>query len=261
MKGIKDKIVIVTGGNKGIGKAIVKNFLEEGAGAVIAVGGHDTAATEATIKEFSPLGKIEGLTVDVTVDEEVEKMMAYVAEKYGRIDILVNNAGICPRDWATDFDLDVWNKCLDLNMRSYFVCSRTAARYMKEQGGGSIVCISSAASTEFMTKRSAYSVSKAAVNGMVGTLSVEWGRFGIRVNAVAPGSVLTDLVQKGIDDGVIDMSKNMSLFPIKRLIEPEEIAHPVVFLASDEAVAITGQVLFADMGWSKVAMPEVSDLK
>ena len=261
MKGIKDKIVIVTGGSKGIGKAIVKNFLEEGAGAVIAVGGHDAAATEATVKEFASLGTIEGFTVDVTVDEEVDKLMDYVAEKYGRIDILVNNAGVCPRDWATDFDLDVWNKCLDLNVRSYFTCSRAAARYMKKQSGGSIVCISSAASTEFMTKRSAYSVSKAAVNGLVGTLSVEWGRFGIRVNAVAPGSVLTDLVQQGIDTGVIDLSKNMSLFPIKRLIDPSEIAHPVVFLASEEAAAITGQVLFADMGWSKAAMPEAKELE
>ena len=260
MKGIKDKIAIVTGANKGIGKAIAQAFLEEDA-TVVLCGGRDVKATEKAVADLEKFGKVEGYSLNMLNDDEVEKMVNYVGEKYGRIDILVNNAGVCPRDWATDFDLDVWNQCFDLDARSYFVASRCAARWMKKQHDGRIVCISSAASTEFMTKRSAYCTAKAAVNGMVGTLAVEWGRFGIRINAVAPGSVLTELVQKSIDEGVIDLSLNFSLFPIKRTIEPREIAAPVVFLASDDASCITGQTLFADLGWSKAGLPEPEDLE
>ncbi len=227
----------------------------------MACGGRDTAATEAAVKELSALGRIEGYTLDMLKDDEVERMIDYVAEKYGRIDVLVNNAGICPRTPALEMDNDEWMRAFDLDARAYYVAMRCAARYMIKQGGCNMVCVSSTAGTNHISYRSAYSAAKAAVNGMVGTLAVEWGRFGIRVNAVAPGFVLTDLVQKGIDEGRIDMENNMKILPIKRLIETREVAEPVVFLASDHASAITGTVLNIDLGGTKAALIEAADLK
>ena len=258
MEGIKGKIVLVTGANKGIGKSIAQNFLEEGA-TVIVAGGSDTAATEKTVAEFKALGPVEGYTVDMSDFDAVEKMVDYVAEKYGRIDVLVNNAGINIRNWATEFDMEAWDKVLAVNLRSYFVAARTAARYMKEQGGGSIVCISSGNSAMYTTKRSAYNTSKAAVNGLVGALAVEWARFGIRVNGVAPGYVLTDMVKHGIEEGIIDVDAIMPMVPMKRFLDPREIARPVVFLASSEASGVTGQVLFSDAGWKICGLPEDKD--
>lgn len=131
---------------------------------------------------------------------------------------------------------------------------------MQKQGGGSIVCISSGNSQCFTSQRSAYNISKAAVNGLVATLGVEWARFNIRINAVAPGYVMTEMIQKGINEGIIDIDNIMKVIPMKRLLMPEEIGNSVVFLASDEASGITGQTLFTDGGWSKAGLPEEKDM-
>jgi len=255
MDGIKGKIVLVTGANKGIGKCIAENFLKEGA-TVIVAGGRDKASTEATVEEFKALGPVEGYSIDMTDLKAVEEMVDYVAKKYGRIDILVNNAGINLRNWATEFDMEAWDKVITVNLKAYFVAARTAARYMKEQGGGAIVMTSSGNSAMYTTKRSAYNTSKTAVNGLVGALAVEWARFGIRVNAVAPGFVLTDMVKHGIEEGIIVPDAIRPMVPMKRFLDPNEIARPVVFLASDEASGITGQVLFSDGGWRICGLPE-----
>ena len=255
MEGIKGKIVLVTGANKGIGKAIAKEFLENGATVVIA-GGRDAAATEKAIAELSPIGPVEAMNVDMTNDAAVEAMIDHVVEKYGRIDVLVNNAGVNIREWATDFDIEKFDFVMNVNLRSYFVASRYAARYMKKQGGGCIVCTSSAMSKEYSSKRCAYHISKTGVNGLVSCLATEWARDNIRVNGIAPGYVMTEMVEKGIADGVIDFEAIMPIIPMKRLLKPEEIARPVVFLASDWASGMTGQILFSDGGWSSCGLPE-----
>ena len=255
MEGIKGKVVLVTGGNKGLGKAIVKEFLEHGATVVMA-GGRDTAATEKALAEVKDLGTVEAVNIDMTDDAAVEAMIDHVVETYGRIDVLVNNAGVSVREWATDIDIEKFDFVMDVNLRAYFVASRYAARYMKKQGGGCIICTSSAMSSEYSSKRCAYHISKTGVNGLVGCLATEWARDGIRVNGIAPGYVMTELVKKGVDDGVIDFNAIMPIIPMKRLLQPEEIARPVLFLASDWASSITGQVLFADGGWSSCGLPE-----
>ncbi len=259
MRGLKKKIVLVTGGSKGIGKGIAKRFLEEGCTVVIAARGVESG--QQTVEEFSPLGPIEFYEADMSKEEDILSLIDHVVKKYGRLDILVNNAGINIRNWATDFDTEDFDKVLSLNLRAYYLASRTAARYMKEQGGGSIVCISSGNSERYTTRRSAYNISKAAVNGLVGTLAVEWGRFNIRINGVAPGFVMTDMVRQGIADGVIDVDAIMLVLPQKRFLDTSEVASSVAFLASDEASGVTGQVLFTDGGWNRCGLPEKKDMQ
>ncbi len=259
MRGLKDKIVLVTGGTRGIGKGIAKRFLEEGS-IVTIVGGKNKQDAENAMAELSPLGQVDCMMVDLSDAAATEKMIDDVVAKHGRIDILVNNAGIQIRRWATEFPLEDFDKVLSVNLRAYYVASRTAARYMQKQGKGSIVCISSGNSQMYTSQRSAYNISKTAVNGLVATLGVEWARFNIRINAVAPGYVMTEMIQKGIDEGIIDIDNIMKVIPMKRLLSPEEIGNTVVFLASDEASGITGQCIFTDGGWSKAGLPENKDL-
>ena len=259
MRGIKDKITTVTGGTRGIGKGIAKRFLEEGA-TVIIIGGKNKEDADKAVAELSPLGKVEAMMVDLSDAAAAEKMVDDVVAEDGRIDSLGHNAGIQIRKWATEFPIEEFKKVIDVNMIAYYVASRAAARYMQKQGGGSIVCISSGNSQCYTSQRSAYNISKTAVNGLVATLGVEWARFNIRINAVAPGYVMTEMIQKGINEGIIDIDNIMKVIPMKRLLQPSEIASSVCFLASDEASGITGQTLFTDGGWSKAGLPDAKDL-
>lgn len=258
MKGLKDKIVLVTGGAKGLGKAMATRFLQEGATVVIA--DVDAEASAATVEELGTLGPIEAYQIDLRDADAIEAMVDYVAEKYGRIDIAVNNAGVQIHGWATEFPLEKFDMMLSLNLRAYYLVARAAARYMKKQGGGSIVCISSGNSQRYITRRSPYNITKAGINGLVGTLAVEWGRFNIRINGVAPGFVDTELFRVGVKNGIIDVDNNMLVVPMKRMLEAEEIANGVAFLASEEASGVTGQVLFIDGGWSRAGLPEKKDM-
>ncbi len=259
MRGIKDKVTIVTGGAQGIGKGIAQCFAKEGACVIIAdINEESATATAQELRETYGC-KAAAYQVNLCENDEIEAMMAYVVKTYGRIDILVNNAGVQIREWATDYPVDKYDFVMNLNLRAYYLCSRVAARTMKEQGSGSIVCISSGNSQCFTSKRSVYNITKSAINGLVGTLGVEWGRYGIRINAVAPGYVMTDMVKAGIEEGTIDPDNIMQVIPMKRFLDVEEIGSAVVFLASSEASGITGQTLFVDAGWSKCGLPEGQD--
>lgn len=248
---LKNKIAIVTGGAQGIGKAIVKVMAEKGAIVIIA----DINEKEG-LKTIEVIPHTEFYHLDLCDDVAVESMFEYVNQKYGRIDILVNDAGIQIRNWATDFDLDQFDKLLRLNLRAYYVCSRTAARYMKQQGDGRIVNISSVNGYRYHSKRSAYNISKAAINGMTGTLAVELGRFGIRVNGVAPGYVETEVMMSGIREGILKEDVIKSVIPMKKYVLPEEVGRLVAFLASEESNGITGQTIHIDGGQSVIALPE-----
>jgi NAD(P)-dependent dehydrogenase (short-subunit alcohol dehydrogenase family) len=259
MFNLKDKVVVITGAARGIGKGIAEKFSEEGSKVIVADILKEHA--EETAKELQSNYNVEAeaYEIDLLDDTQIEKMMEYVYNKYGKIDILVNNAGIQIREWATDFDTEKLDLVFNLNLRSYYISSRVAARYMKKQGYGSIVCISSGNSTQFTSKRSPYNISKAGVNALAATFAVEWGRFNLRVNAVAPGYLATDMVKQGIADGVIDIDNIMQVLPSKRLQEVEEVANAVAFLASDLASGISGQTLFVDGGWNQCGLPEGKD--
>lgn len=256
MRGLKGKNAVITGAAKGIGLGIAQRFAQEGVHVFMA----DVLADEVK-KQAEDIAKIygvkaEGYPVDLTDNEQIEAMMARASESFGSIDILVCNAGITIHNWATDYPIEDIDKVFALDLRGYYLCARTAARYMKKQGKGNIVMISSANSVIYHSKRSLYNVSKAAVAGMAGTLGVELARFGIRVNALGPGYVATDLVKNGVANGTIKMERNFEVIPEKRFIEVAEIASVAAFLASDESSAINGQNILADLGWSKNALPE-----
>lgn len=259
MYNLKGRISIVTGGARGLGKAMAERLGKEGATVVIA--DIDVPSMEKTVAEMNEAGyPTEGYRIDLTKTEEIDAMIDHVAKKYGRIDILVNNAGINIRQWATEYKEEDYDFLMDLNLKSYYFASRAAARYMKQQGGGAIVCTSSGNSERFTTKRTPYCISKAAVNGLVAAFGNEWGRFNIRINAVAPGYIYTDMVRQGIAEGIIDEKAIMSVLPNKRFLAAEEIANAVVFLASDEASGINAQTLFVDGGWNKNGLPEAKDM-
>ena len=260
-KNLKGKYAVVTGAAKGIGRGIAERFAEEGVNVLAAdILGDEAAAAAQELTEKYGI-KAEGYQIDLTSNDEIEAMMEYAWNAFGGIDILVCNAGITIHNWATDYLIEDIDKVFDLDMRGYYLCARTAARYMKKQGKGNIVMISSANSVIYHSKRSLYNVSKAATAGMAGTLGVELARFGIRVNSVGPGYVATDLVKNGVANGTIKMDRNFQVIPEKRFIEIDEIASVVTFLASDESSAINGQNIIADLGWSKNALPEDTDME
>ena len=254
------KVAIITGAAKGIGLGIAQKFVKENIKVVIADIDVDSGK-EAAKKLTGKGGSACFIKVDLTKEKEIEALFEKTIEQYGRLDMLVCNAGIQIREWATDFPTDKFDYLMNVNLRAYYLCARTAAKYMKEnENGGAIVCISSVNSISYHSKRSPYNISKAAINGLVGTLGVEWGRFNIRINAVAPGYVLTDLMESGIREGVINEANIMSVIPMKRYIDIEEIGNVVYFFASEASSGVTGQVLCVDGGWSKNALPESREL-
>lgn len=254
-----DKIAIVTGGAKGIGKGIVAELRDECSHIIVA--DIDDISGNLVEKDLSTSDcKIIFYHIDLTKDQDIEALFKYTYDSFGRIDILVNNAGIQIRNWAIDFEMNQFDLLMNINLRAYYLCSKIAARYMKKRRYGSIVCISSVNSLKYHSKRSPYNISKAAINGMVGTLGVEWGRFNIRINAVAPGYVETDIMLSGIRSGIINEKQIKSVIPMKRYVKVSEIGKTVRFLASDDASAITGQVLCVDGGWSKNALPEEEEM-
>ena len=241
---LKDKVAIVTGGSRGIGFATADAFLREGAAVII--GASSPASAEKAVvklKEKYPDAKVNGISPSLSSLEEVRAAFADVVKTYGRIDILVNNAGASERTPFTEYTEEIFDKVMDLNVRGVVNASRAAVDYMVEQGSGVILSTSSMVSKYGQPAGLAYPASKFAVNGITLSLARELGPKGIRVNAVAPGVIETDMM-KAVPKEVIDPM--IAQIPLRRLGQPEDIANAYVFLASDEASYITGVVLSVD---------------
>lgn len=241
---LKGKVAIVTGGTRGIGYAIVKKFLEEGAS--VSVWGSRKESVEkalASLKEVNPDWKVSGYWPSLTSPEEISEATAKVKAEFGKLDILVNNAGVSARESIYTYDPSDFKNTIDLNLNAVFYCSQAAAKIMKEQGGGVILNTSSMVSLYGQPSGSAYPASKFAVNGLTHSLARELGRDNIRVNAVLPGITKTDMVAALPEAMIAPLIRTI---PLGRVGEPDEVAEAFVFLASDRASYITGAILSVD---------------
>jgi NAD(P)-dependent dehydrogenase (short-subunit alcohol dehydrogenase family) len=192
-----------------------------------------------------------GHACDVRSRSSVDAAVDAVLTAHGRIDVLVNNAGIGLAGPSETFSDEDWHTSIGIMQTGVFLCSQVIGRHMLERRHGVIVNISSINAWEAFPLRLAYCAAKAAVVAMTEVLAIEWADRGIRVNAVAPGVTRTALVQKGVDDGVIDVAAYQARTPMHRFGEPDEIARAVLFLACDEDSSfVTGTTLCADGGWS-----------
>ena len=243
----KDKVVLITGASRGIGKATALSFAREGAKVIVNYHDAEKEANDV-VKEISKIGS-EAIAIkcDVSKEEEVKKMISDGIKKFSKIDILVNNAGIVFDIPLFEKTLEQWNKTLGVNLIGVFLCSKYAAPYIKKQKSGAIINISSTNGLDTLSTESAdYDASKAGVISLTKNLASELAP-NIRVNCIAPGWVNTD-INKGLPkDYVAEETEHILL---KRFGKPEEIAKAVLFLASDDASFITGTTLVVDGGYS-----------
>lgn len=241
---LKNKVAIVTGGTRGIGFAIVKKYLENGASVVLCGSSQETADKAVKkLKDKNVDFKVEGIGLNLNSPEEIKEAFQNVKNKYGNLDILVNNAGISARESIYDYDPINFEKIIDLNVNSVFYCTQAAAKIMKEQGGGSIINTSSMVSIYGQASGCGYPASKFAVNGLTKSLSRELAKDNIRVNAVAPGVTKTDMVAALPDELIKPL---IATIPLGRIGEPEDVANAFLFLASDMSSYVTGIVLPVD---------------
>ena len=241
---MKDHVVLITGGAAGIGKATADAFLAEGARVWIWDLNRD--AVEQSLATWTAAGHtVMADFVDVSDYAAVETAIMRIVEESGKLDVLVNNAGITMDRSLLKMDPATWQKVIDVNLTGVFNCSRVAAEQMATQGSGVILNASSVVGLYGNFGQTNYVATKAGVIGMTKTMARELGRKGIRVNAVAPGFIATEMVQK-MPQEVIDGM--VSKTPAGRMGTPEDIANAYVFLASDKASFITGTVISVDGG-------------
>lgn len=241
---LKGKIAVVTGGTRGIGFAIVQKYLENGA-TVVLFGSRQETADKAVgaLREINPNWPVEGMAPDLTNAEEMDSTIASIHEKYGKIDILVNNAGISQSASIFDYKSGEFEKIMNLNVTALFNATKPVTAFMKEQGGGCVLNTSSMVSLSGQPSGVGYPTSKFAVNGMTISLARELGKYNIRVNAVAPGVTRTDMVDALPEQVVARLAAGI---PLQRVGEPEDVANAFLFLASDMASYVTGEILSVD---------------
>jgi 3-oxoacyl-[acyl-carrier protein] reductase/7-alpha-hydroxysteroid dehydrogenase len=241
---LEGKVAVVTGGTRGIGYAIVKKYLENGCKVVLFGSRQETVDKAlASLKEENPAWEVEGRCPKLTDAAEMAHVIQEVADRYGRLDILVNNAGISQSTKLYDYQPEDFEKIMDLNVNALFYAIQPAAKIMKAQGGGVILNTSSMVSISGQPAGVGYPSSKFAVNGLTLSLARELGPDQIRVNAVAPGVTRTDMVAALPSEMLARVSAPI---PLRRIGEPEDVANAFLFLASDMASYITGEVLSVD---------------
>lgn len=241
---LQGKVAVVTGGTRGIGYAVVETFLKNGA-TVVLFGSRQETVDKALgkLKAQNPDWPVIGDAPDLTDYAAVEAALKKVAETYGHLDIMVNNAGISARESLYQYDPAAFDNIMKLNVNAVFNACRAVAPIMKEQGGGVILNTSSMVSLYAQASGSGYPTSKFAVNGLTKALARELGPDNIRVNAVAPGVTRTDMVAALPEEMVARITAPI---PLRRMGEPQEVANAFLFLASDLASYVTGEVLSVD---------------
>ncbi|MCC6466934.1 MAG: SDR family oxidoreductase [Alphaproteobacteria bacterium] len=239
---LKDKVAVVTGAAGGIGRAVAERFVKEGAKVVIC--DIDDKAGDAAAKAIGALY----VHADTGSRKDADALIAAAVKAHGRLDILVNNAGIVHACDFLELSEEDFDRVLRVNLKGYFLCGQAAARQMVKQGsGGNIIHMSSVNAVMAIPNITSYVVSKGGVNQLTRAMSLALVDHGIRVNAIGPGSIATELLKKVMVDEAA-RARIMSRTPMGRAGDPAEVASVAVFLASDDASYITGQVIYPDGG-------------
>lgn len=254
MNRLKKKVVVITGGGAGIGRATCELFAEEGAIVVVAERNADSG--KAVVDQIMGQGgQAKFIQTDVSDESSIQEMVATVDQTFGRLDILVNNAAVFILK-GVDATVADWNEILAINVIGPALCTKHCSSIMRRGGGGSIVNLASISSVIAQPNMVTYNSTKAAVANMTRCLAMDLAKDNIRVNAVGPGTVWTQIVERltaeaGLDRTAADVHPDWGgAHLIKRLAEPREIAYPILFLASDEASFITGTLLMVDGGYT-----------
>lgn len=252
--GLSGKIALVTGAARGIGLGIAKKLKREGCQVIL--NDIDETALSNAADQLAEEGQEEVVRLAGSIADgaRVKKMFAQIKGQFGRLDILVNNAGLLTiRKWFWDLEDDFFDKVLTTNMRGTYLVSQAAAKLMIPQKSGSIIVISSIGATRAFRGSVPYVTSKGALDALTRGMAMDLARYGIRVNAVAPGMIATDLLWKNTPEQ--ELKRRRQMVPLEREGFPEDVAGAVAFLASQDASYITGQVIVVDGGVSSQCYP------
>ncbi len=246
---LKDKVAIVTGAGRGIGRAIAIRFGQEGARVVVNYSESARAAEEVVAAIKAAGGEAIPCKADVSVKAEVDAMVQTTLDAYGRVDILVNNAGICPFADFLDISEELWDRVQDVNLKGTFLCSQAVARVMVERKiPGRIIAISSISARGGGGQQAHYTPTKAGQDLLMKSMAIQLGPHGITCNCLAPGTIETDINREDLANPA-KREYMLSRIPLGRLGQPEDLAGPAVFLASDDAAYVTGAFLLVDGGF------------
>ena len=242
---LEGKVTVVTGAGNGIGEATARRFAREGA--IVVANDVDMEQARSVVTDLQRAGaRALAVAGDVTKRADVETMMHHVVGEFGRVDVLINNAGINRDAMSHKMTEEQWDQVLSVNLKGTFLCAQAALTRMREHGWGRVVNTSSIGSLGNIGQAN-YAASKAGVIGLTRTLALEYAKYGITVNCIAPGPVMTRMLA-GVPEAIRE--KIVARVPIGRIARPDEIAGVHAFLASDDAAYITGQVVFVDGGMS-----------
>ena len=246
----KGKVVLITGAASGIGRATALAFAREGAQVVIADLAEDgNEETARLIRDAG--GEAHAVTADMSKPEDIERMVAEAVQTYGRLDVACNNAGIeGDQAFTADFDEAEWGRILDINLKGVWLCMKHQIPHMLEAGGGAIVNVSSIAGIVGLPGIPAYVSSKHGVNGLTKTTALEYAAEGIRVNSVCPGAIETPMISRYFEAHPEGRDALITQHPIGRIGRSEEVAETILWLSSDAASFITGQIIAVDGGYT-----------
>lgn len=248
MFSVRDQIVVVSGGSRGIGKAIAQGFAEREAKVIVT--GRDQNTVAATASEIdSQRANVTGMVCDVAKAEDIENLVENVVSQFGHIDTLVNVAGVNRRKPSLEITEEDYDFVVDINLKGAFLLSKTVGKHMVNRGSGSQINITSLNNDRPLLNVAPYAMSKAAMGHMTKSLAMEWGPYGVRVNGLAPGFILTDLTNKLWSDEKMQ-AWGQANTPQRRLGKPEDMVGTAIFLASEASNFMTGQILYVDGGFT-----------
>jgi 3-oxoacyl-[acyl-carrier protein] reductase len=248
---LKDKIALVTGSSRGIGRAVALAYAKEGAKVVVNYTSNEKAAREVVEAVDNMDSQAIAVKADVAKKAEAERLVQAGIDQFGRIDILVNNAGFGRPAMMLKMEEDQWDQVIDIHLKGAFLCAQAAGRHMKEQKSGKIINVSSVAGLVGTVGQINYSAAKGGVLSMTKSMARELARYNVCVNVISLGIVATDMSEKiRTDEKLSEIYMNRILF--RRFAEPEDISPAFVFFASDESNYITGQLLCVDGGYGMI---------